>query len=37
MVYGMSGMVWHGIWYGLVDKAWSMVWPCGHSMVCGMA
>ena len=36
MVYGMSWLAWHGIWYGLVGMAWYVVWPNGHGMVYGM-
>ena len=27
MVYAMAWRASHGIWYGLVDIAWLMVWP----------
>ena len=44
MVYGVAWRAWHdicygltGIWYGLEDMAWYMVWPGGHDMVYGMA
>ena len=43
-IYGMAWRAWHGIcygltgiWYGLADMAWYMVWAGGHDMVYGMA
>ena len=41
MKYGQAGYMVrpsrHDIWYGLVRKAWYIVWPSGHRMVYGMA
>ena len=44
MIYGMAWWAWHGIcydltgiWYGLMDMAWYMVWPGWHHMVYGLA
>ena len=37
IVYAMVWRAWHGIWYGLRNKEWCMVWPGGHSMIYSMA
>ena len=44
MIYDMARRAWHGIcyglagiWNGLANMAWYMVWPGWHDMVYSMA